>query len=69
MRDPKRLDKFYDEFKRIHKNKVPDWRFLQLMHNFFGYVYEVTKQDGFYFEDDKTLELFKEFLDDLTCNN
>lgn len=61
MRDPKRLDKFFDEFKAIYQESFPDWRFLQTMINFFGWIYEKTKTDGFYFEEDKTLELFREF--------
>ena len=30
MRNPERLDLFYDELKRIHKEAFPDWRFGQL---------------------------------------
>ena len=30
MRDPNRLDDFYEKLKKIHKEKVPDWRFGQL---------------------------------------
>ena len=33
MRDPERLDAFYDELKRIHKTYFPDWRFGQLVEN------------------------------------
>ena len=29
MRDPNRLDRFYDEVKKIHKISFPDWRFGQ----------------------------------------
>ena len=39
MRDPKRLDIFFDEFREIYKKKFPDWRFFQLMSNFMGWVY------------------------------
>ena len=33
MRDPNRLDAFYDELKEIHKEYYPDWRFGQFMVN------------------------------------
>lgn len=65
MRDPKRLDKFYDEFKAIHQESFPDWRYLQLMINFFGWIYEKTKTDGFFLEEDKALELFREFAKEI----
>ena len=38
MRNPNRLDNFYEEFKRIHKESLPDWRFGQLCSNFFGWL-------------------------------
>ena len=65
MRDPNRLDSFYDEMKKIHKEKFPDWRFIQLMQNFMGWYYNKTKLDGFYFEEDKTLILLHEFADEI----
>jgi len=62
MRDPKRLDSFYDELKRIHKEKVPDWRFGQLMSNFFGWLHSVKKVDLFFPEENKMLEYLKEYF-------
>ena len=57
MRDPKRLDGFYDEVKRIHKEYFPDWRFGQLMTNFFYWL----NADPFFPEEDKMLEQLKEY--------
>ena len=61
MRDPNRLNAFYSELTEIHKRSFPDWRFTQLMLNFFGWVHSEKKVDGFYYEEDKTLELLKEY--------
>lgn len=61
MRDANRLDKFYDEMKAIHKECFPDWRFIQTMINFINWIVDTYKIDGFYFEENKTLDLFKEF--------
>ena len=61
MRDPKRLTKFYDEFNRIHQQYFPDWRFGQLISNFFGWIYSEKKIDIFFPEEDRMIELFREF--------
>lgn len=61
MRNPKRLDGFYEEMKRIHKKCFPDWRFGQLMSNFLGWIYQEKKRDPFFPEEDEMLRLFKEF--------
>ena len=61
MRNPNRLDNFYFQLREIHKTKFPDWRFGQLMSNFFGWLYETKKIDLFFPEEDKMLEYFKEF--------
>ena len=45
MRDPNRLDSFYDEMKEIHKKSFPDWRIGQLMSNFLGWMYYVQGRD------------------------
>lgn len=58
MRDPNRLDEFYDKLKEIHKNQVPDWRFMQLVCN----VQYMFHSDGFYLEEDKFLELLEHLL-------
>ena len=61
MRNPNRLDNFYFQLREIHKTKFPDWRFGQLMSNFFGWLYTEKKIDLFFPEEDKMLEYFKEF--------
>ena len=63
MRDPNRLDIFYNELKKIHKY-VPDWRFGQLIINFFSWYYNKYKGDFFYIEDDKILKVIEEFISD-----
>ena len=66
MRDPKRLDKFFDEFRRIYKKEFPDWRFFQLMSNFMGWVYQEKKKDPWFIEENQCLELFKEFAGEMS---
>lgn len=61
MRDPKRLDKFYDELKRIHQQYYPDWRFGQLFYNFGIWLIGEKEIDIFFPEEDRMIELFKEF--------
>ena len=61
MRNPNRLDNFYFQLREIHKTKFPDWRFGQLMSNFFGWKKKKKKIDLFFPEEDKMLEYFKEF--------
>lgn len=56
MRDVKRLDKFYDEFKEVHAKSFPDWRFGQLMFNFLSEC-----DDPFYWEEDKFIEEIKNY--------
>lgn len=59
MRDPKRLDKFYDELKSIHKKYCPDWRFGQFMVN----VLNSFNIDPFFPEEDKMIEMIKNFFE------
>ena len=58
MRDPNRLDAFYNELAKIHKESFPDWRFGQFMMNFlswYGY-------DPFYIEENKFIEKLNEYV-------
>ena len=64
MRDPNRLDKFYEEFKEIHKKYAPNQRFGQFCSNFFGWVVSKKKKDIFFPEDDKMLEYLKEYVNE-----
>lgn len=59
MRNPNRLDAFYDEFRELHKTFFPDWRFSQLIINFFGFI----GQDPWYYEEDKMMKLFRKFCE------
>lgn len=61
MRDPNRLDSFYAEMCRIHKEKFPDWRFGQLCSNFFGWLMQEKRKDLFFPEEAQMLEYFKEY--------
>ncbi len=61
MRDPNRLDNFYEEFKRIHKEHFNDWRFGQLISNFFSWIYNEKKRDCFFPEETDMLTLLKEY--------
>lgn len=61
MRNSNRLDDFYDELKRIHKKSFPDWRFGQLMSNFFGWLYSEKKRDCFFPEEDEMIEHLREY--------
>lgn len=58
MRDPKRIKPLLTELSEQWK-KFPDWRFGQLIENikrFYGV------DDLFFIEDDKMLELIKNFM-------
>lgn len=59
MRDPERLDAFYDELKRIHKTYFPDWRFGQFVENLRDFS---RAGDLFYYEEDEFLKLLKSIV-------
>lgn len=59
MRDPKRIDEFCEELKKMW-HQVPDWRFGQLIVNALGEIQAKEKCDVFFVEDDKMLEDLKE---------
>ena len=61
MRNPDRLDSFYDEFKKIHKESFPDWRFGQLISNFFGWIYQEKKIDIFFPEESDMIQYLREY--------
>ena len=64
MRDIGRLDGFYDEVKRIHAENFPDWRFGQLMLNFFSAY--ASEGDAFYWEENDFLEKFRRYASETT---
>lgn len=66
MRDANRLDSFYDEMKEIHKKSFPDWRFGQLMSNFFGWLMSEKKKDLFFPEEDEMIKYFREYANNVS---
>lgn len=68
MRNLDRLDIYYDELKKIHKEYFPDWRFGQWCSNFFGWLGAEKKIDLFFPEEDEMLEYIKEYVRVLTGN-
>lgn len=65
MRNPDRLYKFYNELMNEHMKNFPDWRFFQLINNFFAWFAMKHKNDGFYLEEDEFIEAFKEFVNEM----
>lgn len=66
MRDPERLESFYNQLKDIHKKYFPDWRFGQLVSNFLGWVYSEKGADPFFPEEDEMLGYLYEFTSAMT---
>lgn len=61
MRDPERIDEFCNELAKMWKENCPDWRFGQLMTNFFSEEYYSKGRDPFFPEEEdikKSLEKF-----------
>ena len=65
MRDPNRLGDFYENLKRIHKEKVPDWRFGQLISNFQSWY----GNDIFYLEENQFMSKLNEFFEGMKNGN
>ena len=65
MRDINRLDTFYENLKKIHKINIPDWRFGQFMLNFMSWFYTKYKNDIFYVEESRMIELFNEYFKEM----
>ena len=59
MRDPKRIPEILNTIQEIWE-QVPDWRFFQLISNI---PWKDMQRDSFYYEDDKTLESLKLYLE------
>lgn len=58
MRDPNRLDNFYEQLKQIHKENFPDWRFGQFLMNFISWY----GRDPFYLEEGRFIEILKLYV-------
>lgn len=65
MRDPARLDDFYNRLKEAHK-QVPDMRIGQLWTNVLGQYVSEYKKDPFFVEDDKFVSAFEEIINKWT---
>ena len=61
MRNPNRLDEFYDKLKQLHKEYLPDQRFGQFCSNFFGWLYQEKKIDLFFPEEKEMIKYIEEF--------
>lgn len=61
MRDPDRLDTFYAELCKVHKEHFPDWRFGQLCSNFFGWLAYKEERDIFFVEEEHMIEYLKTY--------
>ena len=57
MRDPKRIRPFLDRLEKVWQ-KVPDWRFGQLMCN----VLNSMEQDPFFPEDEEMIKYFENYF-------
>lgn len=66
MRDAERLDGFYEELKRVHKEYLPDWRFGQFVYNLHGWIMENKGRDMFYIEEEEMAAMIKEFISSVT---
>ena len=66
MRNPNRLYNFYDEMRGIHMKSFPDWRFGQLMSNFFGWLMSEKKKDLFFPEEDEMIKYFREYANNIS---
>ena len=59
MRDPDRLQFYYDRLEELHKEYCPDWRIPQFIMNFLQWY----GQDPFYLEDNRFIEKVREFCE------
>ena len=66
MRNPERLDNFYDEVRDLHKEVCPDWRFSQLIINFQRWI-AVTYgiRDIFFIEEEEMIKYIRKFAEGL----
>lgn len=61
MRNPNRLEYFYDGLKKLHEACFPDLRFGQLMSNFFDWLINEKGKDLFFPEENQMLDYFDEY--------
>ena len=58
MRNPDRLDEFYDRLKKVHKEKYPDLRFGQFMMCVLGDM-QSKGRDPFFPEEDEMIKFIE----------
>lgn len=61
MRNKDRIEPFLNEIGKLWKEKVPDWRFAQLLVNFLPYLQNKVG-DIWFVEEDEFLEHFKNYF-------
>lgn len=61
MRDPARLHSFYRRLQEVHLQISPDWRFAQLMVNFFAWIEDEKHVHPYFLEDEKLLSFLQEY--------
>lgn len=61
MRDPNRLDSFYNEVTRLHKTYASDWRAGQFWLNFLSWMSNEKSKDPFFPEEPELLRYLKEY--------
>jgi len=64
FRDIYRFEPFLAEMSELWQ-RVPDWRFGQMIVCFQHWLEYNKHGDGFYFEDEKYIDLFRQFMDSL----
>ena len=58
MRDPNRLDDFYDRLKKVHKERHSDLRFGQFMMCVLGDMH-ASGRDPFFSEEDEMIKFIE----------
>lgn len=61
MRRKDRIKPFLDELATLWGDEFQDWRFGQLMSNFVSWLWQEKNIDIFFIEENRFLELFREF--------
>ncbi len=64
MRKAERIDEFLEKFGKLWKENAQDWRFGQLIINFFG----TLKRDPWFYEEDEMIAAFEEYWKELKGN-
>jgi len=60
MRNPDRLDDFYERLKVVHKERFPDYRFAQLMMVILGEM-QSKGRDPFFPEEEEMIKFIENY--------